>query len=167
MKKIGVFYGTTTGTTNGVVDEVEFYLRKDDYEVYNVANGISNISNFENLILITPTYGVGELQVHWNKVVKELESIDFSNKVVGLIGLGNQYAFGESFVGGLRVLYDIVTKNGGKVVGLTSTEGYHYEESEAIVDDKFIGLPLDETNQGDYTPERIEKWIAEVKKSFN
>ena len=167
MKKIGVFYGTTTGTTNGVVDEVEFYLRKDDYEVYNVANGISNISNFENLILITPTYGVGELQVHWNKVVKELESIDFSNKVVGLIGLGNQYAFGESFVGGLRVLYDIVTKNGGKVVGLTSTEGYHYEESEAIVDDKFVGLPLDETNQGDYTPERIEKWIAEVKKSFN
>lgn len=167
MKKIGVFYGTTTGTTNGVVDEVEFYLRKDDYEVYNVANGISNISDFENLILITPTYGVGELQVHWNKVVKELESIDFSNKVVGLIGLGNQYAFGESFVGGLRVLYDIVTKNGGKVVGLTSTEGYHYEESEAIVDDKFVGLPLDETNQGDYTPERIEKWIAEVKKSFN
>lgn len=167
MKKIGVFYGTTTGITNGVVDEVEFYLRKDDYEVYNVANGISNISNFENLILITPTYGVGELQVHWNKVVKELESVDFSNKVVGLIGLGNQYAFGESFVGGLRVLYDIVTKNGGKVVGLTSTEGYHYEESEAIVDDKFVGLPLDETNQGDYTPERIEKWIAEVKKSFN
>lgn len=167
MKKISVFYGTTTGTTNGVVDEVEFYLRKDDYEVYNVANGISNISDFENLILITPTYGVGELQVHWNKVVKELESIDFSNKVVGLIGLGNQYAFGESFVGGLRVLYDIVTKNGGKVVGLTSTEGYHYEESEAIIDDKFVGLPLDETNQGDYTPERIEKWIAEVKKSFN
>lgn len=167
MKKIGVFYGTTTGTTNGVVDEVEFYLRKDDYEVYNVANDISNISNFENLILITPTYGVGELQVHWNKVVKELESVDFSNKVVGLIGLGNQYAFGESFVGGLKVLYDIVTKNGGKVVGLTSTEGYHYEESEAIVDDKFVGLPLDETNQGDYTPERIEKWIAEVKKSFN
>ena len=167
MKKISVFYGTTTGTTNGVVDEVEFYLRKDDYEVYNVANDISNISNFENLILITPTYGVGELQVHWNKVVKELESVDFSNKVVGLIGLGNQYAFGESFVGGLRVLYDIVTKNGGKVVGLTSTEGYHYEESEAIIDDKFVGLPLDETNQGDYTPERIEKWIAEVKKSFN
>lgn len=167
MKKIGVFYGTTTGTTNGVVDEVEFYLRKDDYEVYNVANGISNISDFENLILITPTYGVGELQVHWNKVVNELENVDFSNKVVGLIGLGNQYAFGESFVGGLRVLYDIITKNGGKVVGLTSTEGYHYEESEAIVDNKFVGLPLDETNQGDYTPERIEKWIAEVKKSFN
>lgn len=167
MKKIGVFYGTTTGTTTGVVDEVEFYLKKDEHEVFNVAKGIEKMAEFDNLIFIMPTYGVGELQVHWNKAVGELEKIDFSNKVVALIGLGNQYAFGESFVGGLRPLYDIVTKNGGKIVGLTSTEGYHYEESEAIIDNMFIGLPLDETNQGDYTPERIETWLSEVKKSFN
>lgn len=167
MKKIGVFYGTTTGTTNGIVDEVEFYLKKEDYEVFNVAKGIDNMSEFDNLIFIMPTYGVGELQVNWNKAFNQLEKIDFTNKVVGLIGLGNQYAFGESFVGGLRILYDIVIKNGGKVVGLTSTDGYHFEESQAIIDDKFVGLPLDETNQSDYTPERIESWLSEVKKSFN
>ena len=58
MKKIGVFYGTTSGTTAGVVDELEFYLRKNDYEVHNVADGISSLSEYENLILVTPTYGV-------------------------------------------------------------------------------------------------------------
>lgn len=167
MKKIGVFYGTTTGTTNGIVDEIEFYLRKDEHEVYNVSKGIEQMNEFENLILVTPTYGVGELQVHWSKVEKELEKIDFTNKIVGLVGIGNQYAFGESFIGGIRILYDIIVKNGGKVVGFTSTDGYHFEESSAIIDDKFIGLALDEANQADYTPERIENWIKEVKAVFN
>ena len=133
MKKIGVFYGTTSGTTAGVVDELEFYLRKNDYEVHNVADGISSLSEYENLILVTPTYGVGELQTDWENVYDEFCKIDFTGKVVGLIGLGNQYAFGESFVGGIKVLYDVVINNGGKVVGFTSTEGYHYEESEAVI----------------------------------
>lgn len=167
MKKIGVFYGTTSGTTTGIVDEVEFYLRKDDYEVYNVADGISQLSSFENLILITPTYGVGELQADWENVTDELKNIDFSGKVVGLIGLGNQYAFGESFVGGIKILYDIVIKNGGKVVGFTSTEGYHYEESEAVINNEFVGLAIDEGNQGDHTPEKIQNWLTKIKPEFN
>lgn len=167
MKKIGVFYGTTSGTTTGIVDEVEFYLRKDDYEVYNVADGISQLSSFENLILITPTYGVGELQADWENVADELKNIDFSGKVVGLIGLGNQYAFGESFVGGIKILYDIIIKNGGKVVGFTSTEGYHYEESEAVINNEFVGLAIDEGNQGDYTPEKIQNWLTKIKPEFN
>ena len=29
MKKIGIFYGTTSGNTTGIVDEIEFYLRKE------------------------------------------------------------------------------------------------------------------------------------------
>lgn len=166
MKKIGIFYGTTSGITTGIVDEVEFYLRKDDYEVYNVSKGIDELANYENLILITPTYGVGELQVSWARVADKLKEIDFTGKVVGLIGLGNQFAFGESFIGGLRVLYDIVTKNGGTVVGFTSTDGYRFEESNALIDNKFVGLAIDEGNQGDYTPERIEKWLNEVKPLF-
>ena len=167
MKKIGIFYGTTSGITTGIVDEVEYYLRKDDYEVHNVADGIDTMSDYENLILVTPTYGVGELQVHWAKIADKMKTIDFTGKAVGLIGLGNQFAFGESFVGAIRVLYDIVTKNGGKVVGFTSTEGYRFEESEAVIDGKFVGLAIDEGNQGDYTPEKIEKWLEEIKPLFN
>ncbi|WP_410209004.1 flavodoxin [Fusobacterium sp.] len=167
MKKIGVFYGTTSGITTGIVDEVEFYLRKEEYDVYNVANGIEKLSDYENLILITPTYGVGELQVHWSKVADQLRNTDFTGKKVGLIGLGNQFAFGESFIGAIKILYDIVTANGGEVVGFTSTDGYQFQESEAIVGGKFVGLAIDEGNQGDYTPERIENWLNQIKPLFN
>lgn len=167
MKKIGIFYGTTSGITAGIVDEIEFYLRGEEYEVFDVANGIDEMENIENLILVSPTYGVGELQKDWENVYDKLKSLDFTNKVVGIVGVGNQFAFGESYVGAMRKLYDAVIAKGTKVVGFTSTEGYSYEETESVVDDKFIGLALDESNQDNETPDRIKAWIEEIKPLFN
>lgn len=167
MKSIGVFYGSTGGKTAAIAEEIDFYLRRDEHEMFNVAEGIEGMKDFDNLILVTPTYGVGELQKDWETVLPELKSMDFTGKTVALAGLGNQYAFGESFVGGIKVLYDIVIERGAKVIGFTSTEGYHYEESEAVIGDQFVGLALDEGNQDDMTPDRIADWIAEIKPLFS
>ncbi len=166
MKKIGIFYATATKTTLGIVDEIEFLLRDDEYQTFNVKDGVEQIKDFENLILVSPTYQVGELHPHWMKKLDELEKMDFSGKVVGLVGLGNQFAFGESFCGGLKFLYNIVKEKGGKIVGLTDMDGYHFEETDIIVNGKFMGLPLDETNQANLTPERLSKFITEIKKDF-
>lgn len=166
MEKIGIFYGSNTGKTAAIAEEIEFDLRKENYETINVADGINNMKDFKNLILLTPTYGVGEVQEDWAKVMPEFEKIDFTGKKVAIVGLGNQFAFGESFVGGMRVLYDVVTKNGGEVIGFTSTEGYRYEESNSVIENKFVGLALDENNQDDETPERVMEWINEIKKYF-
>lgn len=166
MKKIGVFYGSTSGKTLGIVDEIEFYLRGNDYEVYDVANGINSIEEYDNLILVSPTYGVGELQSDWENVFPQFKNIDFTNKTVAIVGLGNQYAFGESFVGAMKILYDAVTSQGGTVIGFTPDEGYHYEETEAVINGQFIGLALDEANQDDDTPDRIAAWLEEIKPLF-
>ncbi|MBC2856447.1 MAG: flavodoxin [Cetobacterium sp.] len=167
MKKIGIFYGSTSGKTVGIVDEIEFYLRGTDYETFDVANGIDELESFDNLIFVSPTYGVGELQADWEAVLPKLKETNFSGKVVGIVGLGNQYAFGESFVGAMKHLYDIVISNSGKVVGFTSIDGYHYEECEALVGNEFVGLALDENNQDDDTPDRIKNWINQIKPEFN
>lgn len=166
MKKIGLFYGTTGGRTTGVVDEFDFNLR-DDVEIFDVANGIEKIKEFENLILVTPSYGFGELEAHWEAVIEDFKKIDLSGKTLALVGLGSQTTFGESFVGALEVLYKIIIKNGGKVIGLTSTDGYYFEECEAIVEGKFMGLVLDEENQDDMTPDRIYEWLEVIKSEFN
>lgn len=167
MEKIGVFYATTGGKTAAIADEIDFNLRKDDHDIINVGEeGITAMADYKNLILVTPTYGVGEAQEDWVKVLPEMEKIDFKGKKVAVVGLGNQFAFGESFVGGMRVLYDAVVKSGAEIIGFTSTEGYKYEESEAVIDDHFVGLALDENNQDDETPERIMDWIKELKKEF-
>jgi flavodoxin I len=166
MKKIGLFYGTTGGRTTGVVDEFDFNLR-DEVEIFNVANGIEKIKEFDNLILVTPSYGFGELEAHWEAVIEDLKKIDLTDKTLALVGLGSQTTFGESFVGALEVLYKIIIKNGGKIIGLTSTDGYHFEECEAIVEGKFMGLVLDEENQDDMTPDRIYEWLEIIKTEFS
>lgn len=166
MKKIGLFYGTTGGRTTGVVDEFDFNLR-DEVEIFDVANGIEKIKEFENLILVTPSYGFGELEAHWEAVIEDFKKVDLSGKTLALVGLGSQTTFGESFVGALEILYKIIIKNGGKIIGLTSTDGYHFEECEAIVEGKFMGLVLDEENQDDMTPDRIYDWLEVIKKEFN
>ena len=166
MKKIGLFYGTTGGRTTGVVDEFDFNLR-DEAQIFNVANGIDKIKEFDNLILVTPSYGFGELEAHWEAVIEDFKKIDLSEKTIALVGLGSQTTFGESFVGALEILYNIIIKNGGKIIGLTSTDGYHFEECEAIVDNKFMGLVLDEENQDDMTPDRIYEWLEIIRAEFN
>jgi len=165
--KIGIFYGSTSGNSEAITEELEFYLKKEDISTFNVANGLENIKNFQNLIFVTPTYGVGELQKDWETHEKELKAIDFTGKTVALVGLGNQYAFGESYVGAMKILYNIIMKNHGKVIGFTDTTGYLFKESEALIEDKFVGLALDEVNQSNKTPERIEKWLEKIKKEFN
>ena len=166
MEKIGVFYGTTSGKTEAIADEIDFNLRKIDHEIFNVADGIREIENYKNLILVTPTYGVGELQRDWESHRSELENMNFTGKKIALVGLGNQFTFGESFVEGMRKLYDIITARGGEVIGMTSNEGYLYKESEAVIGDKFVGLALDENNQDDETPDRVFAWIKEITKEF-
>ncbi|MCG3719261.1 flavodoxin, partial [Aliarcobacter butzleri] len=47
--------------------------------------------------------------------------------------------------------------------GFTSTEGYYHDGSKAQIDDKFVGLVIDEDNQSDLTDERIENWVNNIK----
>ena len=47
-----------------------------------------------------------------------------------------------------------------------STDGYTYDDSEAIDGDKFLGLALDEVNEDDKTEERIDAWLEAIKPSL-
>ena len=49
------------------------------------------------------------------------------------------------------------------MVGKTSTDGYSFNDSRAVVDGEFVGLVIDENNQSELTDERIKTWIEMVK----
>ena len=59
----------------------------------------------------------------------------------------------------MKELYDAAQAAGATLVGEVSTEGYTYDDSEAVVDGKFVGLALDEENEGDKTEARIDAWL--------
>ena len=43
-----------------------------------------------------------------------------------------------------------------------STDGYTFDDSAAVIDGQFVGLPLDDVNEDSKTDGRIDAWIAQI-----
>ena len=59
-------------------------------------------------------------------------------------------------------LYNGIKDSGAHFIGSVATDGYTFDDSEAVINGKFIGLPLDDINEDDKTDIRIETWLAQV-----
>lgn len=156
---IGIFYGSTTGVTEQVAEKLGSLLNAKVFH----AGDIEKILEFDTAILATSTWGIGDIQDDWIRPLEKLKSLNLAGKKIGIVGVGDQEAFSSSFVNGMRDLYIAATEANATIVGLTSTDGYSFDESTAIENDKFIGLVIDESNQSNLTDERIEKWIVNFK----
>lgn len=157
---VGIFYGTTTGVTEEVAQILSDKI--EGSELFDVANGIDNINDFDFLILCASTWGLGDIQDDWMAVIDELPR--FNGKPVALLGTGDAVAFADTFVDGLRLLYDKCKKAGANIVGMVPTDGYDFVASIAIIDGKFLGLPIDHMNEPEKTEERIENWLKTLDK---
>ena len=120
------------------------------------------VESHENLILGTSTWGAGELQDDWYDGLKVLQGADLSGKTIALFGCGDCESYSDTFVGGIGELYNAIKASGARFVGAVDTDGYTFDDSEAVIDGKFIGLPLDDVNEDDKTDTRIDAWIAEI-----
>jgi flavodoxin I len=66
----------------------------------------------------------------------------------------------------MGLLGKTIKNNGGELFGSVGTEGYTFQDSEAIVEGKFIGLPVDEDFEPELTEERVSSWIGVLKEEF-
>ncbi len=154
-----IFFGSTTGNTETVAGKVAEALGCEALGCSEVAKA----SEYELVVLATCTWGCGDLQDDWEDAMSDLKSIDFSGKKVAIIGLGDQSSYSDTFVNAMKALYDVVIEKRATVVGQTSTDGYSFDASEAVVDGKFVGLVIDEDNQSDKTDDRIKTWVEGLK----
>lgn len=160
--KIGVFYGSSTGNTKEVAQTIAQLL---DTEAKDIADSsIDDLLACDTLVLGTSTWGQGDLQDDWDGFVSDLEGADFSSKTVALFGLGDQESYAEEFVDGLFLLHEAV--GDAKRVGFWSTAGYEFDESKSVIDDKFVGLVIDQDNQDDLTDDRVKQWVEQIKGEF-
>ncbi len=86
---------------------------------------------------------------------------------MAIYGLGNQILYPDHFVDTIHYIKEEIEKNGGKVFGEWPTDGFDFTDSQAIENDKFEGLPLDEDNENDLTDSRILKWLETYKNNFH
>ena len=160
MKKTIVVFGSSTGTCEAIAEKIAQKLGCEVMDVQNLTAEV--VESHENLILGTSTWGAGELQDDWYDGLKVLQGADLSGKTIALFGCGDCESYGDTFVGGIGELYNGIKASGARFVGAVDTDGYTFDDSEAVIDGKFIGLPLDDVNEDDKTDTRIDAWIAEI-----
>ncbi len=173
MNKIGLFFGTETGTTRLIAKKIQKMLGDDIASKPLNVNRITpaEMLQYDALILGTPSYGVeqipgrdvGCLEANWAEFLAQLGAPDFSGKRIALFGLGAQERYPERFASSLMRLYEVFKGYGAELVGSWSTDGYTFEQSAAVVDGRFVGLVIDQRTQSMLTDERIDAWVAQVK----
>lgn len=165
MKSI-ILFGSTTGNTETIAKSIETLLGNSKaVDIATIENG-ADINEYDLVVLGVSTWGIGELQDDWIDKLDILGGIDYSNKKVAIFGLGDQEGYPDSFVSGMKPLYDKVLLSGGEIIGFTPTSGYNFDESEAVVEDNFIGLVIDEDCQSNLTDERVANWINQLKEEI-
>ena len=166
-KKIGLFYGTTTGKTETVAESIQKTFGDIDVELHDISQTeAADFNEYEYLIIGSPTWNLGDLQDDWEGFFSELDEIDFSGKAVAYFGTGDQVGYGDTFQDAMGMLEEKISERGGKTVGYTSTDGYNYIASKAIRDGTFCGLAIDEDSQPHLTKKRINAWIPQLKQEF-
>lgn len=173
MSKIGIFFGTDTGSTRLVAKKIYGLLGEELADKPKNINRASpaELLKYDALILGTPSYGVGDLpgmavgcqEANWAEFVPYLDDADLSGKRVALFGLGHQERYASRFASSLIKLYQVFYGAGANMVGRWSTEGYQFEHSASIIDNQFVGLVLDQRGQPHLTDERLKTWLEQVK----
>lgn len=166
MKKIGLFYGSTTGNTKKVAEMIAGEFGDDRIELFDIKRTkAEDILKYDYLIFGTSAWGVGDMQDDWEIFIDDLVELDLSKKKIALFGLGDQKEYPGSFADGLGTLYcrlpykDVIT-------GSFPTTGYKYYFSSAEKDGKFVGLVIDHETQSNLTENRVKKWTTQLKKEF-
>ena len=163
MNKIGIFFGTDSGTTRLMAKKIAKKLGDDIAAKPINVNRIEldDLLQYDALILGTPTYGEGRFpgidtgvkDGSWEEFAPKLAGADMTGKTVALYGLGNQEKYPDRLADALYLLYELFSNCGATIIGDWSTEGY----------ERFVGLVIDNHLQGLLTESRLDAWVAEIK----
>ncbi|SHO56785.1 flavodoxin [Vibrio quintilis] len=172
MAKVGIFFGTDTGSTRKIAKQIAKLLGDVADKPKNINRSeASDLEAYDYLILGTPTLGDGQLpglsvdcqEKSWEEFLPNFEGLDLSGKKVALFGLGDQVGYPDEFVDGLGELYDYVANCGAEIYGFWPTDGYEFNASNAVDEDEFVGLVIDKDNQSGMTDQRVTGWVEQIK----
>lgn len=173
MNKIGIFFGTETGTTRLVAKKLHQLLGAELADKPVNVNRIKpeEMLAYDALILGTPSYGIGDIpgktaagcfEPNWEEFLATFGKPDLKGKRIAFFGLGAQERYSEQFASSLMALYTVFESLGAEIIGDWSTEGYTFKHSDAVRDGRFVGLVIDQRTQGMFTEERLKQWLAQI-----
>ena len=168
MNKTGIFYSFNSIKTARAADKIREAFGPDFNILPVNAEELTEelFLSFTNLILGVPTWFDGELPNYWDEFVPALEDLNLESKTIAIFGLGNQVEYPENFGDAVGIMAELVQKRGAKLIGYTSIEGYTFESSRAVINNRFMGLILDQETQARLSKDRINDWVKDLKSQF-
>lgn len=166
MKKIGIFYGSTTGTTRRIAGKIAECLGVADADVHDVAKTApSKVGDYDVLIFGASTWGPGDLQEDMDTFLNGVMNLDFRDKEVAIFGCGDE-TMSESFCNSVGEIYHKLHDTHAQFVGPFNNDGYVYRHSDSDVKGMIVGLCIDENNHPEETDARVKAWCDEIKREF-
>ena len=159
----GIFYGSTTGTTEAVAQDIARHLDIPAADVHNVATASADETDpYDLLLLGSSTWGCGDLQDDWYGFLEALKAKDLSGKTVALFGCGDSGSYPDTFCDAVGLIYEGLQGTGCTFVGSYVPEGYDVTDPLVCSDGRFVGLALDESDAS-RTDERVAAWCESLK----
>lgn len=172
MSKIGLFFGPLKGSVHRVAEKVKAAIGEQVVDMISVHDAsAADLEKYDKIIFGISTVGKETWDsefsnTDWAKFFPNVSKVDFSGKTVAIFGLGDHITYSRHFVNAIGVLANVLLQNGATLVGEVDPSGYEFEDSESILDGKFIGLPIDEDFEAELTDDRISNWINSLKPAF-
>ena len=115
-----------------------------------------------------PTWNTGADEARsstaWDDMLDDIRGLDLCGKPVAIYGLGDQVGYGDNFCDAIEEMHSTFEAAGAKMIGYTDSGGYEdFSDSKSVKDGKFLGLPLDQDNEDDMTPDRVKAWVEQIK----
>jgi flavodoxin I len=168
MEKIAIVYSFNSTKSAIIASKIANSFGHLPIEKINVESCTGReFSLYNRLVLCVPTWFDGELPNYWDEFLPALENFDFTGKKIALFGLGDQKNYPENFCDAVGILSEFFEMKGAQIVGYTSPEGYSFESSKALKNNKLTGLLLDQENQSKLTDKRIEMWVKQLELEFD
>ena len=171
MAKIGIFYGSTTGNTEMVAQEIQKLLGEELVDLHDVESADKmSLNDYDFLLFGIPTWDIGELQEDWEDWLENLDAseVKLEGKKTSIFGVGDQEGYPDTFGDALKAIYDKLKARDAIVVcDKWSKDSYNFETSLGVKDGCLLGMMVDEDSQSELTEERITTYVAMLKKKFN
>lgn len=159
--KTGIFYATSTGTTQKVAGLIAESIGISDSDVHNVSKTAPSVlGRYDLIILGAPTYGAGDLHDEMSDFLDGVRAIDLSGKKAAVFGCGDT-SMSLTFCSGVEKMYNALQETGVDMLGTFNTCPYKFEASDAVPVSgaEAIGLLIDDINHADKTADRVKAWV--------
>lgn len=172
MSKTAIFFGPLDGAVHRAAKKVRDEIGADKVEMVPVKDAsVADLEKYDKIIFGISTVGSETWHstysnADWEKFLPEIDKVNYKNKKVAIFGLGDHITYAQTFVDHIGLLGKKLKANGAELLGKVPADLYEFDDSKAIEDGKFMGLPLDEDFEPELTDERVKKWVEQIRPEF-